>query len=857
TALLDHANAPAEKEDTAAEAESQAEDKSGLDLDRSAEAKSDPPPPANAEISAQASKKIIAAVRREILTVVPEMCSAFFGYMDKELMAMARDSRNNAEQSEYFAAMSNLEGAKKRISQTFLDDILDQVDHPKDVKTLMKELEEAEAERKKQGAERVKLSLVNTEEFEDWLALANIISRAERAFERQLNEIQTRLGMLVDAWAHKEANPLGVAVICGSFDRAIRKIDMNKAARQKVYSGMEARMVPLFRKLYINVTKLLEDSGVFPDLDEDYISPVKPKNLIDDKPAEKPEPEAKDQVEEDDEDEVDDSGETPERSVDRQRGAQSRQQPDRQQPGRQQPGRQQQRRQGQGGSSQQRPRNAPERQDQRGAAARQPHQPAPSMTPERSTRSRQFGEAISSIYSTVRNLMSMQASDDGDLVADLGDEDLVELDEVQEMLSALQQTGTGPGQRIPVRRQLQERISQSDRPRQLAPRVRETLGVVENLVDSIEHDAMLSGHAKDWIRQLEVTLDKVAVERGEEFLDIDNPNEALEVLNQLAELGGSESSSVQRKVDEIIGNITENYDSNPNIFSEALDELKPLVERQSRAFTGNVQRTVKSSEGQQTLINAQRAVVEEMNQRLAGRAIPEILLKLLVPGWRNLLVNTHLRQGQNSEEWKKHVGALEQVFEHLDENADPTLSPDYMPPEELIRHIEQGLDAIAFEPGQRAPLIKSLRKILVEGQSTAAMPRVEMPADSVADTLGFSDISEKDARRQEIRDNQADNPEWERWLGRASRLHVGEWLEIKGQAEPEIAIVAWTSDDNSSLVFVNRRGIKTHDLTVEDVAMRLMDSTARILEESDIPLTDRASHRMLQNMHNQLTHQAT
>lgn len=860
--LMDYANASSSDEsDRPARKDPPRQPTAAKDLDLNKSAKSqqpDPPSPANSEISPADSKKIIAAVRREVVKVIPEMCSAFFGYMDKELLAMASNSRNNAEQSEYFAAMSNLEKTKKNVSQSFLDEVLDHIDHPKDLKALLKELDKAEAERKKEGASKVKLSLVNTEEFEDWLALANLVSRAERAFEQPLNEIQTRLGMLVDSWAHKEANPVGPSVMCHAFDQAIRPVEMTKASRQKVYSGMEARMVPLYRKLYVNVTKMLEDTGVFPDMDEDYISPVTPKHLKEDEPAKEPE------ANEDTEAEVDEAEHEEEDTGPAQR-PRGRRDPD---------GTRQRRSSGPGRSAQQQRERPTPRDDSRGRPETRPQQaqtrPQQGQTRSRqapesgpaaapSSRSRVFGEAINSIYSTVRSLMNMQQSLEGDFAEELGDEDMVELDEVQEMLSSLQpKNDSWSGERIPVRRQIQERVSQGDRPRRLAPQVRERLGVVENLVDSIEHDAMLSSSAKDWIRQLEVTLDKVAAQKGEEFLDVENPHESLEVLNQLAELGGSESGSVQRKVEDIIGNIRENYDSNPDVFKEALGELKPLVERQSRAFTGNVQRTVKSSEGQQTLINAQRAVVDEMNQRLAGREIPEILLKLLVPGWRNLLVNTHLRQGQNSDDWKQHVRALEQVFEHLDEASDPTLSPDYMPPEELIGHIEKGLDAIAFEPGQRAPLIKSLRSILLEGQGAEKMSRVAMPTESVAETLGFGEIQEKDARRREIRDNQADNPEWERWLERATRLHVGEWLEFNdGPEQPQIAIVAWTSDDNSSLVFVNRRGIKTHDLTVEEVAMRLMDASARILEESDIPLTDRASHRMLQNMHNQLTHQAT
>ncbi|MEX1237025.1 MAG: DUF1631 family protein, partial [Pseudomonadales bacterium] len=338
----------------------------------------------------------------------------------------------------------------------------------------------------------------------------------------------------------------------------------------------------------------------------------------------------------------------------------------------------------------------------------------------------------------------------------------------------------------------------------------------------------------------------------------ENPHGSLEVINQLAKLGGTESGSVKRNVDEIVAKINQNYDSNPAIFDEALTQLKPLVERQSRTFTGNVQRTVKASQGQQTLVNAQRAVVEEMNTMLSGREVPEVLLKLLVPGWRNLMVNTHLRQGEDSPDWKRHVQVLEQVFKQLQKVEDLDQSPDYLPPDELIRSIEQGLDSIAFEPGQRAPLLNSLRKFILEGADTAAMPMVEVPEVAVASTIGFADVGARDQRREQLLAEHSSDSDWLRWLERAGELYVGEWLEINdGKIDDKIAIVAWNDEAHANYVFVNRRGVKTHEMMVEEIATRLHEGTARIMEEADIPLTDRASHQMLQNMHNQLTHQAT
>lgn len=808
-------------------------------------------------ISQVDARKVIAGIRQEVVRVLPEMNSAFFSYMDEQLLVLARDAKNNAEQSEYFAAMSNLEKAKKDVGQSFINEVLDQIDTPRNLRKLLEERKAAEAERKQKQSSRVKLSLVNTDDFEDWLAIANIISRSERVYEKYLDEIQQRLGMLVDSWGHNEANPIGTAVFCHAFENAIRKVELSKDIRQTVYSGFESKSVPLFRKLYIAITRMLEESGVFPDIDDDFVVPAAAIKTEEDEPEavveEEPEPEEEEEPEPEPdaveaEDAVGQGAEQAElrseieslraqlqarnerrRSERPNRGGQSRPQPPAPQPAAQ-------------------PSTA-------SPPAAEPVQQAPAPRSRRPD----IGEAISNIYSTVRSLMGQRLDDyDDEYDALEGDDiEMVRLEEVQEILSSLQSEVQGTTGRVPIRRRLQESVTAGGRRRRISPQALESLGVVENLVDTIEDDSMLSGSAKDWIRQLELTLDKVATQ-DDDFLDTENPHRSLEVVNQLARLGGTESGSIKRNVDEIVSFINENFDSNPDVFDDAAEKLAPLLDRQSRAFTGNVQRTVKASEGQQTLINAQRAVVDEMNSMISGRQVPEVLLKLLVPGWRNLLVNTHLRQGEESSDWKKHVRALDQVFQYLEGNPDAS-SPDYIPPDELVDQIEQGLESIAFEPGQRAPLINSLRRFIVDGADSSAIPMVDVPDVSVARTIGFGEVDQRDTRRSQLRQENEDNSVWQRSLQRAEDLHVGEWLEISGgsKSEDEIAIVAWTNEEHSNFVFVNRRGVKTHELMVEEIATRLVNGTVRILEEADIPLTDRASHRMLQNMHNQLTHQAT
>jgi diguanylate cyclase (GGDEF)-like protein len=789
-------------------------------------------------------EQVVGEVRRRVVRVLPEMISALYAHLDNELLGLARDAKSNAVQGEYFAAMSNLEQSKKEVTQSFDREILDQIDHPKELQALLADRKAAELVRKQTDAKKTKLTLVDTDDFEDWLAIANIISRSERAHAKPLHEIRSRMGMLVDAWGHKEGNPLGATVFCYAFNQAIHKVELAKDIRQRAYVGFEEKAVPLFFSLYADITKILEDSHLFPEADDAiYTSPVvktempsKPKS-----PSSPPDVASAD------------------RSSSSQGGEQDDEQDEVQQAALENAFEQSQSSDGVKAAIREalaEPRN--ELREQRGTV------------PERRTptnRRRQDDRGLGDVYSTVRNLLASRDSAQEGAEASRADDSraagsravgtsAVGTEEVRALLRGIQPVADSRG-RVNVREQLQQRISQSGQARPLALEAQSHIDVVENLVDSIEGDAVVSGSAKSWIRQLELTLDKVATAEGN-LLDVENPHASMSVINQLAKLGGGESGSTARQIDQIVAQINQNFDTDPQVFDAALAQLAPLLERQSRAFSGNIQRTVKASEGQQTLVNAQRAVVSELDQLLAGQRVPEAMMKQLMPGWRNLMVNTHLRQGQDSDAWQQQLQALEQVVKHFNGTADPATSENYKAPEALIKQIEQGLDSISFEPGKRAPLQKVLRELIVDRKDLDQVATIEIGPESMAETLGFSETAERDKRRKRLRTEFADNREWLHCLERASRLYVGEWLSFtSAEGEDEIAIVAWTNTGHANYVFVNRRGVKTVELIVEDVASELHAETARVLEEADIPLSDRASHRMLQNMHNQLTHQAS
>ncbi|MBV1905132.1 MAG: DUF1631 family protein, partial [Pseudomonadales bacterium] len=392
----------------------------------------------------------------------------------------------------------------------------------------------------------------------------------------------------------------------------------------------------------------------------------------------------------------------------------------------------------------------------------------------------------------------------------------------------------------------------------------DALDVMENLVDSIQADGFLTEGIRDWLGRMELTLNKVALsDPGFLASNVDEPHSAVQVLNTLARLGNSKDTkvgierNVGRRVDELLERLVKEYDGNPEIFEEILDELNPLVDQQSKAYQGNVERTVKTSEGHQKLARARRTVVDEVEARFKEQDVPDLMLELLNPGWRNLMVHTYLRAGPESNEWADTLNIMEQVAGQLS-GAIVSGDVDYTEPEALLKRVVEGLNSISFEPARRTPLIMALSSALVGDASGKKVKgsTTFMPGDGVTAALGLAGILPDE--NPVINTNDEDIREsWGRSLDRARCIHVGEWVAMSdNQGRPLILTFAFVGDNYTQFVLVNRKGVKTHEFNLKQLTDLLHEGDITLLEDFDMPLMERASQRMLQSMHDDLMYQS-
>jgi diguanylate cyclase (GGDEF)-like protein len=227
------------------------------------------------------------------------------------------------------------------------------------------------------------------------------------------------------------------------------------------------------------------------------------------------------------------------------------------------------------------------------------------------------------------------------------------------------------------------------------------------------------------------------------------------------------------------------------------------------------------------------------------------------PGWRNLLVHTHLRKGSDSHEWQDQVALVDQLWGQLDGSIEEGTDA-YVDSDILLKRVVSGLNSISFDPSKRTPLIMALSSALV-GDTTGKKSDVSyspVEPSGVADALGLEGLLPEsepiiDTEDEEIRSS------WSKAVERAKRMQVGDWLAATdSQGRPLILTIAFVGDDAASFVLVNRKGIKNRELTLREIADGLYQGQITLLDDYDLPLIERASQRMLENMHNQLAYQA-
>src|SRR5690554_132159 len=547
------------------------------------------------------------------------------------------------------------------------------------------------------GAPGAELSVVDKNEFEDWLTIRVMVTRADTQYRGDLLQLKLRLDKLGIANRTGHHNPLGPALVCEAFHHALLQLKASREVEKICLKTFEQTVLKQLAPLYRELNNILIRHGVLPDLDlSKYLSEQAP-------PKSEPTPAPKDT------------------------------RPEETRAGR----------------------PAQPAEESHGTTTSR------ALKSRLSGEFRGYAQAAQTAFSTVRNLLttlqtSRVARGESPREDFAPNARPLSTGELHRELQELQLRSAGPEESAaPLKERVVEKIKETGEAR-LDDEQQQTLDVVDRFFKSVVESPKLSDYVQARMRQLEVPVLKVVMRDPAFFEDQDSPVRG--VMNRLAQLGvkgGRLNPVVQRRVDELVQRIATDFEQDTGVFEQTVTELDTLIDRQNLVYRRNVERVTAAAEGAQKVSESKAAVSAAIDQRIAGRKVPRALVSLLEGGWRDLLSLTWIRQGPDSQLWQDYLAVIDSLLAFAD---DPESSIN-LP--ELLRLIQDGLASISSNHMPSSQIRDELKHFLVRRpDKTPEMVEVPPAKPAEKDPQTLNEREQRSLQRWINRSQQLRTGDW-------------------------------------------------------------------------------------------------
>ncbi|MCP1602817.1 DUF1631 domain-containing protein [Pseudomonas citronellolis] len=403
----------------------------------------------------------------------------------------------------------------------------------------------------------------------------------------------------------------------------------------------------------------------------------------------------------------------------------------------------------------------------------------------------------------------------------------------------------------------------------------DVINLVSMLFEFILDDRNLPDSLKALIGRMQIPMLKVAVLDKTFFSRGNHP--ARRLLNEIASaaLGWAEQTDLQRdslyqKIEQVVMRLLNDFVDDTAIFGVLLEDFIAFTGDERRRSELLEQRTRDAEEGRARADAARHEVAQVLNQRLFGRTLPEVVVRLLREAWSKVLLLTCLKHGSDSQPWRDAVATMDDLIWSVEPHEDPesrTRLLEMVP--QLLKSLREGLTSAAFDPFSTGEFFSRLESLHVQAfqrfkqaQEAAAdddlldgIPlldeAVEAPAAQASSQPEMVAVVEEivlatpgEERVPEPEELLADDDES---LRKVDELRVGSWVEILEDSEHKLRCkLAAVIKPTGRYIFVNRTGMKVLEKTRMGLAVEFRRNAVRLLD--DALLFDRALESVIGNL---------
>ena len=368
----------------------------------------------------------------------------------------------------------------------------------------------------------------------------------------------------------------------------------------------------------------------------------------------------------------------------------------------------------------------------------------------------------------------------------------------------------------------------------LAPQDADTFDLLGLLYAEIEREVRSDAPAAALLERLQVPLVRAALQDSAFFVRSQHP--ARELLNAVAESGATwlseEDTDPQLllKLNQTVDRVVEEYEGDEQVFEQAHQDIQAQYRALAHKAEIAERRHIEAARGKERLEVAKELASSTLEALCRTWQPPKFVQALLNQAWSDVLTLTLLRQGEDSDAWRERQQLSQCIAEVTCRASGGEPDP------ELAGEVRSALLQVGYHQDEAEAIA---RRLSTPGGGDTLTSRTELSAKLKARTR-LGDQGEDGERPLLAPRNDAEQAAYTRLRS----LPFGTWFEFvtNQQGDLKRQRLSWYSPITDRALFVNQRGHKTAEYSLDALSRLLAQSQARIVTEDRARLIDRAWH---------------
>ena len=371
----------------------------------------------------------------------------------------------------------------------------------------------------------------------------------------------------------------------------------------------------------------------------------------------------------------------------------------------------------------------------------------------------------------------------------------------------------------------------------------DTFDLLDMLYGQIQREVRPDAVSADLLTRLQVPVARAALSDPAFFVRDQHP--ARELLNAVAEAGanwlGEEDVDPQlvQKLGLAVDQVVNDYDGDVAVFDTANEEIQQHFRALAHKAELAERRHVEAARGKERLEAAKQQASTSIEQLCAQAAPPRFVQALLKQAWSDVLTLTLLRNGETSPQWQQRQQETARIAEVT------CLAPGAAARDDALgNEVESALLQVGYHQDEAAAIA---RRLSTPGGEDDSSSRTELTARLRARTRLGEQADAGDPRKVAPLARSTAEDDCYRQL---RTLPFGTWFEFTTNQQGDVRRqrLSWYSLITDNALFVNQRGQKVGEHSLDALARLMTHGQVRIVTEDKGRLIDRAWQATLRTL---------